>query len=304
MDRLVVLAPTGAKNCYAEWLDIGRRALQIEPRREIAALRREASRPEVDLAWMGAIERGPLDRRLKPLAPERLRLISSATERMTREKNAQEWELIYRFGVEPHWQFARERGGALPADVRGTLIHEVLERIRTREDLAELLEERIGELDSPELMPLLAPGTEYRRLLEEEIERVLGHPDWSWYTRDEHHRELQFLYRSGRREWLIGAFDLYRPVAGAEGLTGGLIVDFKTHVIGRGETATKARDYVIQAEVYADVARELRGGVDVRLHFTHPNVVVDMSPIIAEARARRDAAGRSADAPEQTDLFS
>ena len=123
-------------------------------------------------------------------------------------------------------------------------------------------------------------------------------------TRDESHREIQFLYRSGRREWLVGAFDLYRPVAGVEGMTGGLIVDFKTHVIGSGETTSKARDYVIQAEVYSDVARELRGAVDVRLHFTNPNVVVDMGPIIAEARARREAAGRSLDAPEQTDLFS
>ncbi|HEX6588334.1 MAG TPA: hypothetical protein VF039_04880, partial [Longimicrobiales bacterium] len=142
------------------------------------------------------------------------------------------------------------------------------------------------------------------RMLEKEIGQVLSHPDWTWYTSGEHHRELQFLFRAGRQEWLVGAFDLYRPVAGAEGMPGGLIVDFKTHVISEREARTRARDYTIQAEVYGDVARELRGPVDVRLHFTHPNVSVDMGPITAEARAQRDAAGRPSDAPEQTDLFA
>ena len=304
MERLVIVAPVDAKNCYAEWLDVGRRALGIDTRQEVGEKRVVAARPLVDLAWMDAVEDGRADRRLRPLVPAQLRIISSATERMTKEKDPKEWQLIYQFGVEPHWQFARERSDRLPADVRGTLIHEVLERIQVREQLAELLDERIGEVDSPELQPLLAPGSEYRRLIEEEIERVLTHPDWSWYTSGEHHRELQFLFRADRQEWLVGAFDLYRPVAGGEGMAGGLIVDFKTHVISAGETQRRARDYTIQAEVYGDVARELRGPVDVRLHFTHPNVVVDMGPITAEARARREAAGRPGDSPEQTDLFA
>jgi hypothetical protein len=234
-----------------------------------------------------------------------MRFISSATERMTREKSTAEWEQRYVHGIEPVWDFAREGGVGLPANVRGTIIHQVLERIRARDELAEILDETIGEVDSPELQPLLAPGTEYRRLLAEEIERVLGHPDWAWYTEGEHRRELQFLYRTARREWLVGAFDLYRPEAGEAAPAHGLIVDFKTHVIEAREAAARARDYVIQAEVYSEVAEGLRGPVDVRLHFTHPNVVVHMEQVMRDARERREAAGRPETRhDEQTDLFA
>ncbi|HUF12945.1 MAG TPA: UvrD-helicase domain-containing protein [Longimicrobiales bacterium] len=300
MDRLIIVAPTDARNCYAEWLEVGRRTRGMEPRTEVPELQPTRTRPDVDLAWTKAIEPTRQSRRLAPIAAGRMRFISSATERMTRARNPIEWEQRYVHGIEPSWDFAREGGPGLPANVRGTIIHSVLERIRAREDLADILEESIGEVDAAEMQPLLAAGSEYRRLLAEEIERVLDHPDWSWYTRGEHHRELGFLYRTGRHEWLVGAFDLYRPDGPP-----GLIVDFKTHVIEAREATGKARDYAIQAEVYAEVSQGLRGPVDVRLHFTHPNVVVDMADVMREAQERRERAGRSDEQPpEQTDLFA
>lgn len=116
------------------------------------------------------------------------------------------------------------------------------------------------------------------------------------------------LYRPGpRQEPLgIGAFDLDRPgprqlqleiaagqpplrqmkqgeerdrkIEGTADHTDGAehawVIDFKTHEIAADQAKKVAKDYAVQVQVYREAA-SVAGEVTVRLHFTHPNVVVD-----------------------------
>jgi hypothetical protein len=76
----------------------------------------------------------------------------------------------------------------------------------------------------------------------------------------------------GAREWRIGAFDLYRPDA-----PDAWIIDFKTHQITADKVEKAGADYRIQAEIYKAAAAAVTGrAAKMRLHFTHPNVVVDV----------------------------
>jgi len=258
--------------------------------------------PDPSLAWLEAVEgvaggeqaaAFPL---LAPLPEPPLRFLTSATERMMKRQRPEEWELRYVHAVEPVWRFAPDprpaQSGRLPADVRGTLIHGVLERIREEAELASVLEEAISDLDAPELGGMLEAGSRYRAALEEEIRRVIRDPEWRWYVEGRHHRELAFLHLTGEREWLYGKFDLYRPsqlsaaVARAEAASGveprpedgiGWVIDFKTHKVATlAEARAVAAKYEVQCEVYRAAAAELAAEpVRVRLHFTQPNLVVE-----------------------------
>ena len=92
-----------------------------------------------------------------------------------------------------------------------------------------------------------------------------------WYVEGEHYREQPFVHLVGPREWRIGAFDLYRPDE-----PDAWIIDFKTHQIGADRVAKAAADYRIQAEIYKAAAAAIAGAVKMRLHFTHPNVSVEV----------------------------
>ena len=152
---------------------------------------------------------------------------------------------------------------SVPAHVRGTVIHGVLERIQAESELARLLDETIGSLDDTDIEYALGPGSSYREALEEEIANVIGSPEWAEYTEGEHYRELAFVHLAGEREWRAGAFDLYRP-----GDPESLVVDFKTHPVKTPEEAAKvAEGYRAQVDVYREAA-ELRGPAEVRLEFT------------------------------------
>jgi hypothetical protein len=144
----------------------------------------------------------------------------------------------------------------------------VLERIREAGELGELLDVVIGALESPEVEEQLAPGTEYRIALEEELGRVVTSPEWHWYVEGEHWRELGFVHFRRPNKWRIGAFDLYRRMAPKS-----LIVDFKTHGIDAMDAPKVALDYSIQIAVYRATALAAGSAVEVRLHFTGPNVV-------------------------------
>ncbi len=73
------------------------------------------------------------------------------------------------------------------------------------------------------------------------------------------------------RDWRIGAFDLYRLLENRAA-----IIDFKTHDATAEEVKAIAKGYEIQANVYRE-AGAIAGPVSVSLHFTKPNVVVEMA---------------------------
>jgi len=99
----------------------------------------------------------------------------------------------------------------------------------------------------------------------------------------------------GARDWRVGAFDLYRRLAGPDAgpaagtapsrLAGALgleedlnalVIDFKTHDITAAQAPHAARSYRIQADVYRAAASSMVGRVAVGLHFTGPNELVPM----------------------------
>jgi hypothetical protein len=254
------------------------------------AIQESLRAPALSLAWLDGIVPGEAPPLVRPIATPALRFTTSATERMMRERRPEEWALRYRHGVEPAWRFApdSERDSGLSPILRGTLIHGVLERIEEDREIGRVLGETIAGIDEPELEELLAPGTTYREALEEEIGRVVRGEEWRWYLEGQPFRELPFVHLAEPHSWRIGAFDLYRPVlpdATDPSPDAWIwVVDFKTHEIEAEAADSKAREYVLQAEVYREAAEALAGagqptelaaGVRVAFHFTHPNVAVE-----------------------------
>lgn len=257
------------KDSFGAWLAaIGGERDHKQPAYRVAETR------AVSLAWLDrvvAVEPGELSREIA-VPPHRF--LTSATEMMTRAKNPAEWERKYIHGIEPEWFFVLKasRDGKVSPATYGTIVHGVLERIQEEQEIAAILEETIGDLDAPELEAAFAAGTEYRTALEEEIQRVIRSDEWKWYVEGEHYRELPFVHLVGPREWRIGAFDLYRPDS-----PDAWIIDFKTHQIGSEQVAKAAEDYVIQADIYKTAVEAIAGRkARMRLHFTAPNVVVDV----------------------------
>jgi ATP-dependent exoDNAse (exonuclease V) beta subunit len=267
-DRLIVLGEANAKNSQAAWLAHGKPLANVQngttPARPATPI------PAIDLAWLSRVEQSAASTLSEPLPRPIHRCMTSATEQMARARNAGLWQLQYVHGVEPPWQFAprpAEKSGKVPERIRGDIIHGVLERISEQVELAQVLEETIGEIDMPELEQVLAPGTQYRAALEAEIERVIQSDEWKWYVAGEHYRELPFLHLAGPQEWRFGAFDLYRP--------DGWIIDFKTHQVSAERTAQVALEYELQMRWYREAAG-IVGPVRTQLHFTHSNVVREM----------------------------
>jgi ATP-dependent exoDNAse (exonuclease V) beta subunit len=267
-DKLILVGkndPTG----YAEWLQAGVKACDTPVVNRAPHVLDVPPQPPIDLAWLDVVAQGEASASSKPLVRPPHRWMTSATEMMSRQRDEDVWRLMYHHGVEPSWQFApRPSNKPLPERVRGDIIHGVLERMREDAEIAQILEETIGELGAPELEMVLAPGSEYRAALHAEIEKVIQSPEWAWYVAGDHHRELPFLYLAGEREWYVGAFDLYRP--------DGWIIDFKTHQITAALVATTAEGYRVQMELYRRAAGII-GPVRTQLHFTHPGVVVEIS---------------------------
>ena len=270
-DKLILAMPRGSYQSYGEWFETGLPAEGVEVAEELPPVTEEDVPGEVSLEWMDHIEAAEAETLVEPIGEPPLRFVTSATELMTRARNERDWRLKYRHGIIPPGRFVPSDAGDVPAVVRGTLIHGVLERIEEEEELAALLDETIGALDAPELEVAMAPGSRYRAALEEEIRRVLQGEEWRWYVEGEHYRELAFVHLAGARSWRVGKFDLYRPDEPEA-----RIIDFKTHQIGPEEVEEKAQDYAVQSEVYT-AAAEVRGPARMELHFTHPNVVIELT---------------------------
>lgn len=263
-EKLIITGEV-SKNSFGEWLNV----FDVD---HVTAV------PEYEVVQVADVKLGLLDTLVETttehaaIAVPKHRFLTSATELMTKAHNPEEWERKYIHGIEAPWFFARPSGssGKVSAAAYGTLVHGVLERIREEAELAEILEETLSDLDSPELEAAFAAGTAYREALEAEISRVVTSEEWRWYVEGEHYRELPFIHLVGPEEWRVGAFDLYRP--------DGWIIDFKTHQIGADKVAAAAEDYDIQARVYKEAVKAIVG-VDarMRLHFTAPNVAVEVS---------------------------
>ena len=227
----------------------------------------------VSLTWLDGLRPAEPPPLARPIARPALRPITSATELQVRATDRRAWKLRYAHGVEEAWRFAPLAGkdAAIPAALRGTLIHGVLERIRTADELSRLLEEAIAGVDEPPgAEELLEPGAPYRIALEAEIERVVTGERWQSYVAGSHHRELAFLVLVGGPPWRTGAIDLYRPGENP------CIVDFKTHRIAPEGVEEVAAGYGVQAQVYRDAVSTLVGAAPrVFLHFTHPDMVVE-----------------------------
>lgn len=228
----------------------------------------------VALDWMEGLVTSVLPELVRDVEVSRERALTSATELQLRQMDPRAWRLRYVHGVEESWRFVPDesRDEEIPAALRGTLIHGVLERIEDVEELSRLLGETIADVDAPPgVEELLEPGTPYRRALEVEIERVVTGDRWRWYVEGPHFRELPFLVLAGGRPWRTGALDLYRPAEEP------WIIDFKTHRIQADEARRTAAGYEVQADVYRNAATALSGRTPrVLLHFTHPDVAVEM----------------------------
>ena len=228
----------------------------------------------VALDWLDDLRAGEPPPLIGAVRAPSARLLTSATEQQLRVNNERAWRLRYVHGVEEDWRFAPPASGepAIPAALRGTLIHGVLERIKEAEELSRLLDETIAGVDTPAgTEALLEPGAPYRAALEAEIGRVVSGERWRGYVSGPHHRELSFLVLAGGPPWRTGAIDLYRPGEIPR------IIDFKTHRITAEAAPEVAAGYAIQAQVYRDAVSVLTGTAPrVTLHFTHPDTAVEL----------------------------
>jgi ATP-dependent exoDNAse (exonuclease V) beta subunit len=252
--------------------------------RSLSPIQGNLAQMPVALWWLSKIMQGEAPALVRPIRTVARSFMSSASELMMKENDPDRWSALYVHGVELADRFAPASGsGEVPAHVRGTLIHGVLERIRDAEELSRILNETIGGIDAPDLEEALSPGSRYREALEQEIEQVVSGPLWRWYVEGDHHRELPFIHLAGDRNWIHGAFDLYRPAAPDSGVERDLstwIIDFKTHGIEESAIPETAREYRVQADVYMEAVRALLDpaqSVRLALHFTRPNRSIEMS---------------------------
>ena len=250
----------------------------------------------VKLEWLSQIEATDWPHQTRQIEVKQHRLVTSATELMMKAKDLREWERRYLHGVFEEDDYFPVSGGVEQPSgrIHGTIIHGVLERIRAVEEIGRIIEETISSLDLPDLPSIWEVGSSYRLALEEEISRVVSSPEWHWYVEGEHSRELPFMHLS-KDGWIKGEIDLYRPRSRESTASGQVslfenspfrsneetswVIDFKTHDADAAKVDTIANDYAIQAQVYREAATAL-GRDDqaprVALHFTNPNVVVEI----------------------------
>ncbi len=276
-DRLVIAGPKAPDKGRGEWawrgVNAGVEVLETVP--DVTPL---PTPPAPALGWIDAVVSGgsvpPL---IVPLWGGSPQLTHSATELMARARSRKDHRLRYVHGVLPTWRFARGGsagahidGATLRADLKGTIVHGVLERIQDEDEVAELLDVVVGAVDAEEISALLEGNQALRQAIEDEIRRVVSSPEWRWYVEGTHWRELGFVQFRSPRRWRVGALDLYRPGSPS------VVIDFKTQDLAAAEVQGEARKYHLQAEMYRAVVRDLMAEeVQVRFHFTGPGAVVE-----------------------------
>jgi len=286
------LAPTGAADVpVIVWRD-------VEP------IQQEFAPTPVCLSWLAAIEPVAEPVEIGPLAGSRTGRLRSATELDLERRDPEAWRLQYVHGVLSSSRFAeppdlgRAAGGehrteeSLPGRVRGLILHDVLERSETDDDLDELdrlLEQAIGGLGDEGSGLVVGPADAGgRERLREEIRRVLASEAWRDWVAGEHYRELSFVHLAGPGDWRQGRIDLYVPPRGPDDPEQAdvRIVDFKTDRVEQNGLEAAARRYSTQSTVYREAIEAILGARDgvlpgdgrvrVTLHFTHPNRKVEV----------------------------
>lgn len=138
---------------------------------------------------------------------------------------------------------------------RGQIVHEVLERIHDDEELPGLLEVAIGRWDDHAPPPDTGRGRQYREHLQQEIERVLQHPDYrELFDQTGARRELGFAYIPGSGAAALGRVDL--AATGQDGLR---LLDVKTTQCDADAVPDKVRQYAPQRDVYVTAAEAIAG---------------------------------------------
>ncbi|MCL7979058.1 MAG: UvrD-helicase domain-containing protein [marine benthic group bacterium] len=240
--------------------------------RSVDPIQPEFAEVPLTLEWLSLPTQGELPAAVLPSAVVTAARLRSATELSLASRDPDGWRLRYRHGVVPVDSFDAKpvRGGGggdsaarggLPGRVRGSLVHEVLERIE--DDLEDLLEEvieGIGEEGAGSPGGVRRLGV--RERLRSEIENVLASDAWREWVSSEHYREISFVHFAGPDDWRQGRIDLFVPPRpGDPGVaTGPLIVDFKTDRVGEEGTDPLADRYRTQARVYREAIDAILGG--------------------------------------------
>lgn len=211
----------------------------------------------------------------------------SATELLTYARCATKHWFKYVAGLrEPAVDRAAPR--FMDAVTRGTIVHDVLERLEEEAELDALLEDAITRLDPEAPAPDGAPGQAYREHLRDEIERVATHTEYRAVADlPTARRELGFIHLGKEGEYAQGKFDL--AAVEAEGL---VLLDVKTSQGDAAAAARKAGQYAPQRDVYVTAAEGIAPGTMpvARFAFQFSRAAVQLSEgVTTELRTRARA---------------
>jgi ATP-dependent helicase/nuclease subunit A len=237
--------------------------------RQVEPIQKEFSEAPLTLDWLSMPAQAETPATIMPTETSVGARLRSATELALAGRDPEAWRLLYRHGVAPVRSFdARPSDGdgsvadppAMPGSVRGTIIHEVLERIDG--DLEELLEEVIGRLgEEDDGSPGGVRSARAHDRLRSEIESLLASDAWQEWVASEHHREMTFVHFAAPDDWRQGRIDLFIPSrCDANGVvTAPLIVDFKTDRVGDEGTDSLVDWYRVQGQVYREAVDAILG---------------------------------------------
>ncbi len=183
----------------------------------------------------------------------------SATEFLSHVRCARRHWFRYTLGIrEPEMRASKEQ--LISAVARGQIVHDVLERYEADLEVDALLEDAIGRWDPDAPAPDGDRGMRYREHLNDEVTRVLDHPEYAqMVARRGARRELPFLHVRPDGTALQGFIDLAVPAGDGNGLE---LLDVKTTQCNAAAARVKAQQYEPQRDVYA-VAAEAISGVPV-----------------------------------------
>jgi ATP-dependent exoDNAse (exonuclease V) beta subunit len=192
---------------------------------------------------------------LMPLRAPSGALRLSATQLMTFAHDATRWRRTY-ITRSPDARSDAARATAR-AVITGQIVHDVLERVANDEaELDALLEDAIARRDEDAAERESEGARTYRAFLRERIDAATASPEWTRLAGTPGaRRELAFTHILGGGAVINGALDLAAPTE-----RGVRILDLKTGA--RAAAADLAKRYRVQAAVYRDAVRAIRGGGD------------------------------------------
>jgi ATP-dependent helicase/nuclease subunit A len=168
--------------------------------------------------------------------------------------------------------------GFIDAVTRGTIVHDVLERLREEDELDSLLEDAIGRWDEEAPPPESGEGVRYRTHLREEIESVSTHADYRTIADlPSARRELGFLHIADAEHCYQGKIDL----AAVEDERY-VLLDVKTSQGDAEASERKAADYALQRDVYVASAEGISGREVGRFAFQFSRAGVQVSEQVTD----------------------